>query len=1595
MDIDPEIFNEFQENLKQMSDLLGRNNAAMEQYLNVMNSLDDNNDAIKQNTSANKAGSQAVKDLTDAEKQAAAAAKRLQYNLDQATSLATSSLGSFGAALLSGQEGVGKFGSSLTTAGAAASKVAENFGLVGAAIGLAIQAFTKVAADATNLLDRTVNFRNELSKTAGTIGSSLEDISKFSAAARFSGERMEILQKTTAGLGTSLASLGGIAGEGATQFMKVAALGKDADEVRKRFGMLGVSQERLLDMQAKYVEMQSRSGMAYAMQHKTMEQLQKESIAYAENLNRISTLTGQSADQQQKERDIVQDKVQEQAKTMQENFQMDALRKQGRITEAEQIQTQQKRRKEAEAQFQAFMSPEEAARNAALLRNNGAFNAFSAPEGVINPNAPQLSRDIMAGKATGYDLIASLQQGYGRTALTNQPTLQNADDATLAAIGYDAETARRMNAYLLPGQTPQSQLKAAEEAERKRANVATNPEAAGYEDFLKTQRDLQADYQSVLQKVIDVMGPMGLTTATAVLTAAAYAAATALSAVALSGGLGMPGGGGGMFKNLFGKGGAALEGAEGAELAGGAEAAGGAGLLTGGAELAGGAEAAGGALLAGGGLLAGALPLAAIAAGAGIGYLGNKAGQAVTKSGHPQAGAGIDIASDAAAGAAMLGGAGLLFGPEVAIPAALIGGVAGGAYGLYSNWGGLWGSGNKSAAPTTTATSTPSQSTPGMPDISNDQSNPNDQSAQQPGNSIDQSSIDAASVGGGTGLIGAFNRLNGSILQLIQSVNNLADAYNTNNMGGAAGGDNSNFAAPTQFGGNMDAVLSTIRKQESGGNYGAHNPSSTASGAYQFTNPTWQALTRKYGIGTQYASAASAPPGIQDQIAADRVKDILAQSGGDVSRVPVAWYTGNVNGTSNAASGSQVSQYAQKWMQTYNGLAGGMGGAGGGANWKTATALGKFAKPGDVDWETATAPGKFAKPGDVDWETATAPFKLGSADWEDAAKYISFGGSSGGIQNFSGLQPNVKEALIRAAHQYYQQTGKKLTLNSGARTLQDQQRLWNNRGNNPNPVARPNPNAPHVRGAAVDIAEYNDPVALNALHAAGLYQTVRRDPVHFALQAANGGIFSGPDSGYPALLHGTEMIVPVDNAQHRAGSKLEELNNYTKSQTLKQFSQVADPEQTKQMKALMDKTSSVSGQGGTQIYDPAADRNIRLATEDNVLLKDIRDGINKMLGVTSKTASEKSAKASASRTKAVAKPHTKKSLPKSHLSLNAPMGYLGGKILANAGSLMSKAKSALGAIAEKFGFGSKTVAKSMTGAEAAATLSAREAAIAESKSILYTRSLMGGHVNGAPVFAGASAKAATEAAEKAGGSFLSKLAKPLAKIGGRALGPLVAGGFSGYEEYQADKKKGDSTGTSLKKAGIVGTGAAVGAGVGELAGGVLGSFLGPVGTVLGATAGGAIGSWLGEKGGKLLADYMITDDAKKKTDDAKKKVAPKHTAHESAHKTPELEDPRIFSIPRQTRSNLAVANVRLDNSPGTYAPGQVASKIHNEPAAGQNMQQHRPQEFAQQQQNNENAKHFEKLGSHVESLGHKMEQHTRAVNEGNAILRQIMHEQRN
>jgi len=125
----------------------------------------------------------------------------------------------------------------------------------------------------------------------------------------------------------------------------------------------------------------------------------------------------------------------------------------------------------------------------------------------------------------------------------------------------------------------------------------------------------------------------------------------------------------------------------------------------------------------------------------------------------------------------------------------------------------------------------------------------------------------------------------------------------------------------------VDKILATIRQRESGGNYTIQAKGSTASGAYQFINSTWKGLTKQYGIGTEYGSAKDAPPEIQDAVASAYIKDILKKNNGDVSKVPLVWYTGNAQGQMSAAAlsannGLTPEMYQAKWMASYSGQGG-------------------------------------------------------------------------------------------------------------------------------------------------------------------------------------------------------------------------------------------------------------------------------------------------------------------------------------------------------------------------------------------------------------------------------------------------------------------------------------------------------------------------------------------------------------------------------------------------------------------------------------------------------------------------------------------------
>jgi hypothetical protein len=132
-------------------------------------------------------------------------------------------------------------------------------------------------------------------------------------------------------------------------------------------------------------------------------------------------------------------------------------------------------------------------------------------------------------------------------------------------------------------------------------------------------------------------------------------------------------------------------------------------------------------------------------------------------------------------------------------------------------------------------------------------------------------------------------------------------------------------APPTPPPVTLDNILATIRFRESTGNYTAEADKGTASGAYQFTDETWNNFRG-------YKRAKDAPPNVQDEKAALQVQGILTKHG--LAGVPIGWYypaalsdlTYWMDRIPRADYGNTLTirEYQTAWLETYARIAGGL-----------------------------------------------------------------------------------------------------------------------------------------------------------------------------------------------------------------------------------------------------------------------------------------------------------------------------------------------------------------------------------------------------------------------------------------------------------------------------------------------------------------------------------------------------------------------------------------------------------------------------------------------------------------------------------------------
>jgi hypothetical protein len=221
--------------------------------------------------------------------------------------------------------------------GKGASALGDNFGILGKTIGGLLNLFGKFASSVLNLNQNTLNLRNNFAKAGGLIPASTERLGQLAKEAGFALDSMKTLDSKLNELSTSMTSLGGSAGEGALKFMQIANV---EDSVRREFGRLGVSQDHLLNLQGLYLEMQKVSGKRMENENKSTDQMQKESLQYAKTLITLSSITGKNAEELQKEINSVMLEVEEQNQIAYEQAQIAKLKKEGKHAQAAEIQRQ-------------------------------------------------------------------------------------------------------------------------------------------------------------------------------------------------------------------------------------------------------------------------------------------------------------------------------------------------------------------------------------------------------------------------------------------------------------------------------------------------------------------------------------------------------------------------------------------------------------------------------------------------------------------------------------------------------------------------------------------------------------------------------------------------------------------------------------------------------------------------------------------------------------------------------------------------------------------------------------------------------------------------------------------------------------------------------------------------------------------------------------------------------------------------------------------------------------------------------------------------------------------------------------------------------
>jgi hypothetical protein len=541
--MDPEIQREFEEQLRQMNEMLSQTNSTMAGMVKAIQSqtsaISGNVGTVKAQTDANNqlaTSTTGRTKLADAEAQALNKSNEAKAKFRTAIDDSSYALKGFGNALISTEEGFKKYGGAAESAGEAALSIGKNFGIVGTVLGGVVKGLTMFASQALGMHDTMIQMNRDFVKFTGVMPVTTGEMANLAAEAGYAGENMSKFAKFAANLNQNIVALGDTAGQGAVKFAKVAAVG---DEVYEKYSKMGISQEQLTEMQTYYIKEQAQSGRALALRTKSEEQLRKESLAYVDNMILLSSMTGQQAEDMQREREVVKSEFEERVKVRQEELAAQAAEARGDQGEADRIRAESAARRKIIDTYTDLYGKEVGSMVGRVVRQGG-FDEFTGGLAAAGVSAEELTGQMNASTKEQLEAKkrgaseAELEQIRTDRSIKAAEAYQTAQDNFARDLGNAAQYSKELPEAFAQttealgkgensiGKTVRERLEdATAEKKAKEAEAAQNKDkdAAMRAEQETADRKFQKEYQTAMLELARTIMP-AITAATDAATAA-------------------------------------------------------------------------------------------------------------------------------------------------------------------------------------------------------------------------------------------------------------------------------------------------------------------------------------------------------------------------------------------------------------------------------------------------------------------------------------------------------------------------------------------------------------------------------------------------------------------------------------------------------------------------------------------------------------------------------------------------------------------------------------------------------------------------------------------------------------------------------------------------------------------------------------------------------------------------------------------------------------------------------------------------------------------------------------------------------------------